>query len=73
MTATRTGRAGDPAADRPATGVYAVDPVHTFVVFSARHLVIGRFVGRLDRLNGTLTVTERLEDWTVNRRSTQQA
>jgi polyisoprenoid-binding protein YceI len=66
MTATRTGRAGDPAADRPATGVYAVDPVHTFVVFSARHLVIGRVVGRFDRLTGTLTVTEQLENWTVS-------
>jgi polyisoprenoid-binding protein YceI len=49
-----------------ATGIYAIDPVHTFVLFSARHLVIGRVLGRFDRLTATLTVTARPEDWTVN-------
>jgi polyisoprenoid-binding protein YceI len=54
--------------DRPVTGIYTIDPVHTFVLFSARHLVIGRVVGRFDRLIGTLAVTSRLEDWAVSTR-----
>lgn len=52
--------------DRPASGMYTLDPVHTFLLFSARHLVVGRVVGRFDRLAGTLTVTDRLEDWAVS-------
>jgi polyisoprenoid-binding protein YceI len=55
--------AGQP--DRPAPGVYTLDQVHTFVLFSARHLAIGRVVGRFDRLKGAITVTDRLEDWAV--------
>jgi polyisoprenoid-binding protein YceI len=64
MTASMAQRAEQP--DRPATGIYMLDPVHTFVLFSARHLVIGRVVGRFDRLTGTLAVTTRLEDWAVS-------
>jgi polyisoprenoid-binding protein YceI len=36
MTATAAPRAEQP--DRPATGIYTLDPVRTFVLFSARHL-----------------------------------
>jgi polyisoprenoid-binding protein YceI len=64
MTATAAPRAEQPV--RPATGIYTLDPVHTFVLFSARHLVIGRVVGRFDRLIGTLTATSKLEDWAVS-------
>jgi polyisoprenoid-binding protein YceI len=60
----RDRRAGEQH-DRPAAGVYIIDPVHTFVLFSARHLVIGRVVGRFTLLKGTLTVTEKPEDWAV--------
>jgi len=68
MTLTQELPAGPPAGqpDRPAAGIYTLDPVHTFVLFSARHLVIGRVVGRFDRLKGTITVTERPEDWAVS-------
>jgi polyisoprenoid-binding protein YceI len=64
MTATVAPRAEQP--DWPGTGIYTLDPVHTFVLFSARHVVIGRVVGRFDRLKGTLTVTNRFEDWAVS-------
>jgi polyisoprenoid-binding protein YceI len=66
MTASMAQRAEQP--DRPVTGIYMLDPVHTFVLFSARHLVIGRVVGRFVGLIGTLAVTTRLEDWAVSTR-----
>ncbi len=44
----------------PSPGVYAIDPVHTFVAFSAQHLVVGRVRGRFERVAGTVTVEEKL-------------
>jgi hypothetical protein len=44
----------------PSPGVYAIDPVHTFVGFAAHHLVVGRFRGRFERVAGTVTITEEL-------------
>jgi len=32
----------------PEAGVYEIDPVHTFVGFSAQHLVVGRVRGRFE-------------------------
>ncbi len=40
----------------PPAGVYSLDPPHTFVCFSAQHLVVGRVRGRFDKATGTITV-----------------
>jgi len=57
----------DPAGDQsrianhvlvPRAGVYTVDPVHTFVGFTAQHLVVGRVRGRFERVAGTLTIAD---------------
>jgi polyisoprenoid-binding protein YceI len=42
----------------PTPGVYDVDPVHTFVMFRVRHLVVGRVDGRFTSFQGQFTVTE---------------
>ena len=39
-------------------GVYDLDPVHTFVMFRVRHLVVGRVDGRLKSFEGQFTVVE---------------
>lgn len=61
------GPTGDPARDysrvwnhtlMPVAGVYAIDPVHTFVGFAAQHLVVGRVRGRFERVAGMVTVAE---------------
>ncbi len=44
----------------PSPGVYAIDPVHTFVGFTAQHLVVGRVRGRFERVAGTVTIAEEL-------------
>jgi hypothetical protein len=44
----------------PSPGIYAIDPVHTFVGFTAQHLVVGRVRGRSERVAGTATVAEEL-------------
>jgi polyisoprenoid-binding protein YceI len=58
---------GDPATDHsrlwnhtlvPSAGVYAIDPIHSFVGFAAQHLVVGRVRGRFDRVAGTVTIAE---------------
>ena len=42
----------------PVPGVYDVDPVHTFVVFGVRHLVVGKVRGRFDSFEGDLTIVK---------------
>jgi polyisoprenoid-binding protein YceI len=42
----------------PVPGVYDVDPVHSFVVFRVRHLVVGKVRGRFDSFEGDLTIVE---------------
>jgi polyisoprenoid-binding protein YceI len=42
----------------PIPGAYDVDPVHSFVMFRVRHLVVGRVDGRLTSFQGQFTVTE---------------
>lgn len=42
----------------PSPGSYAIDPVHTFVGFTAQHLVLGRVRGRFERVAGTVTIAE---------------
>jgi len=57
----------DPAGDHsrianhvlvPSPGVYALDPVHTFVGFADQHLMVGRVRGRFARASGFLTIAE---------------
>jgi polyisoprenoid-binding protein YceI len=57
----------DPAGDHnrivnhvlvPTSGVYAIDPVHTFVGFSAQHLVVGRVRGRFERVAGIVMIAD---------------
>lgn len=42
----------------PPVGKFDLDPVHTFVGFSAQHLVVGRVHGRFEAVQGTITVAE---------------
>jgi polyisoprenoid-binding protein YceI len=44
----------------PPAGTYQIDPAHTFVDFTAQHLVIGHVRGRFTQLTGQITVTEDL-------------
>jgi polyisoprenoid-binding protein YceI len=40
----------------PAPGTFALDPVHSHVGFSARHMMISKVRGRFAAFNGTLSV-----------------
>lgn len=42
----------------PVPGVYEVDPVHSFVLFRVRHLVLGRVDGRFTSFRGQFDVVE---------------
>ena len=42
----------------PEVGSYEVDPTHTFVTFSAQHLVVGRVRGSFGAVTGTITIAE---------------
>lgn len=44
----------------PAAGTYQIDPAHTFVDFTAQHLVVGHVRGRFTQLAGQITVAEDL-------------
>lgn len=39
-------------------GTYVVDPVHSSVEFSVRHLMVSKVKGRFDEFGGTITVAE---------------
>jgi predicted dinucleotide-binding enzyme/polyisoprenoid-binding protein YceI len=39
-------------------GTWTIDPVHSSITFSVRHLVIGRVRGRFDEFSGAITVPE---------------
>src|SRR6478609_4250009 len=45
----------------PAPGAYRIDPVHTFVDFDVRHLIVGRVRGRFDSFEGEFTVVDDTE------------
>jgi polyisoprenoid-binding protein YceI len=53
-------------ASLPGANSFAIDPVHTFVRFSAQHKVVGRVIGRFDRSTGTITVAEKRGDCTAD-------
>jgi polyisoprenoid-binding protein YceI len=40
----------------PAAGTYGIDPVHTFVSFSAQHKIVGRVDGRFDKTTGSVSI-----------------
>ena len=40
--------------------------MHTFVLFSARHHLVGKVVGRFTRVQGTVTVTDDLAESSVS-------
>jgi len=42
----------------PAPGVYNVDPSHSTVAFSARHLMVSKVRGRFTEFTGTITIAE---------------
>ena len=49
-----------------ADGSYELDPPHTFILFSAKHLVVGRVDGRFDRAKGTITIAQNLAESSVD-------
>lgn len=47
-------------------GTYELDSPHTFLLVSARHLVVGRVDGRFDRAKGTITIAPDLAQSSVD-------
>ena|SRR5690242_12483580 len=45
----------------PVAGTYDLDPVHSFVIFRVRHLVVGRVDGRFTSFRGSFNVVEDAE------------
>jgi polyisoprenoid-binding protein YceI len=39
-------------------GTWAIDPVHSSINFSVRHLMVGKIHGRFDQFSGAITITE---------------
>ena len=46
----------------PPTGVFEIDPVHTFTSFRAQHLIVGRVQGRFENVSGAITVVDNVLD-----------
>ncbi len=42
----------------PAAGTYALDPAHSYVSFSARHLMVTKVRGRFPVVDGSLAISE---------------
>jgi polyisoprenoid-binding protein YceI len=49
----------------PPVGIFALDPEHTFVAFSAQHLVVGRVRCRFEAVQGTIVVADDLTESSV--------
>jgi len=49
----------------PAPGVYNVDPSHSTIAFSARHLMVSKVRGRFTDFSGVITIAEQPLDSTV--------
>ena len=60
MTTTQTN-----TATRPVAGTYELDPSHSVVSFSARHLMVSKVRGRLAVTGGTLTIADDAEQSSV--------
>ena len=39
-------------------GTWAIDPIHSSINFSVRHLMVGKIHGRFDQFSGAITVAE---------------
>ncbi len=50
----------------PAAGTYEIDAAHTFVDFTAQHIVVGHVRGRFTQLTGQITVAEELTQSAVS-------
>src|SRR5271156_6446180 len=50
----------------PPPATYQVDPVHSFVYFSAWHHVVGTVRGRFEKVTGTITAAPKPEDCVVD-------
>src|SRR5437867_4181919 len=46
----------------PAPGTWAIDPSHSSVGFTVRHLMVAKVHGRFGEFSGTIEVAERPED-----------
>jgi len=46
------------SASQLGAGTWAIDPIHSSINFSVRHLMVGRIHGRFDRFSGAITITE---------------
>lgn len=53
------------ATDRPAAGTWRIDPSHSSIGFSVRHLGVAKTRGRFGEFEGTVRVGERPEDSSV--------
>jgi polyisoprenoid-binding protein YceI len=49
----------------PAPGVYTIDPIHSHVGFSVRHLVAAKVRGEFTEYSGTVTIGDSAESSTV--------
>jgi polyisoprenoid-binding protein YceI len=45
-------------AQKLSAGTWAIDPIHSSINFSVRHLMVGRIHGRFDQFSGAITITE---------------
>jgi polyisoprenoid-binding protein YceI len=50
----------------PPAATYQVDPIHSFVYFSAWHHIVGRVRGRFEKVTGTITAAPKPEDCAVD-------
>jgi polyisoprenoid-binding protein YceI len=46
------------SANRLSAGTWAIDPIHSSINFSVRHLMVGKIYGRFDQFSGAITITE---------------
>ena len=45
-------------AQKLSAGTWAIDPIHSSINFSVRHLMVGKIHGRFDQFSGGVTVTQ---------------
>jgi polyisoprenoid-binding protein YceI len=45
-------------AQQLSAGTWAIDPVHSSINFSVRHLMVGKIYGRFDQFSGAITIAE---------------
>lgn len=49
-----------------ATGTWVIDPIHSEVGFTVRHLMVSKVRGSFEKLSGTITVADNLLDSSVH-------